>query len=424
MRPVCGTAAHTTDKLAEIVCSNSLKSELESTPAGLLKADLKKLDSLLINVAEKNRVPAGRALAVDRGNFASEVTAVIENLDNVTVIREEVAGIPEGYDRVIVATGPLTSDNMAESLQKIFGSESLYFYDAIAPIVEADSIDYSIAFVQDRYGEVGEGDYLNLPMSKEEYEKFLDDLLSADAVPFRDFERDYYFDGCLPIEEIASRGRESLAFGPLKPVGLSPVGLSPDGLSSSAAAKMAHAVIQLRKENVSGDAYNMVGFQTKLSYPEQERVFRTIPGLQNAKFLRLGSLHRNTYINSPSLLNIDLSLKSAPNIRLAGQMTGVEGYVESIATGLLAGLFTVCELVDGASVTPPPPTTTLGALLAYIAGASENPLPSGRFCPANMNFSLFPPLPTKVKRRKERRAAILERADSEMKKWIENPSEA
>jgi len=409
MRPGCGTQAHTTGNLAEIVCSNSLKSELKSTPAGLLKTDLERLGSLLISTAKKNRVPAGRALAVDRESFASEVTTVIENLDNVTVIREEVTSIPEGYDKVIVATGPLTSDGMATALQKLLGSSSLYFYDAIAPIVEADSIDHSIAFVQDRYGEPGEGDYLNLPMSKEEYERFLDDLLSAKAVPFRDFERDYYFDGCLPIEEIASRGRESLSFGPLKPV----------GLSYPATGKRPHAVIQLRKENVSGDAYNMVGFQTKLAYGEQERVFRAIPGLQNAKFLRFGSLHRNTYIDSPSLLDVDLSLRSSPNIRLAGQMTGVEGYVESIATGLLAGFFTVCELAGG-EVTPPPPATAPGALLAYISGATENSGSSGRFCPANMNFALFPPLAKKVKRRKERRAEILERADAEMNIWLNN----
>ncbi len=409
MRPVRGTPAHDTGKLAEIVCSNSLKSELKSTPAGLLKADLERLGSLLIATAQKNRVPAGRALAVDRDNFANEVTIAIKNLDNVTVIRKEVASIPEGYDKVVVATGPLTSDGMATALQKLLGLSSLYFYDAIAPIVEAGSIDRSIAFIQDRYGEPGEGDYLNLPMSKEEYERFLDDLLSAKALPFRDFERDYYFDGCLPIEEIASRGRESLSFGPLKPV----------GLSYPATGKRPHAVIQLRKENVSGEAYNMVGFQTKLAYGEQERVFRAIPGLQNAKFLRLGSLHRNTYIDSPSLLNIDLSLKSTPNIRMAGQMTGVEGYVESIATGLLAGFFTVCEL-EGAQVTPLPPTTTLGALLAYISGTAENSGSSGRFCPANMNFSLFPPLAEKVKRRKERRAAIIDRADMDMGKWLNN----
>ncbi|VAX15997.1 Methylenetetrahydrofolate--tRNA-(uracil-5-)-methyltransferase TrmFO [hydrothermal vent metagenome] len=403
MRPIRKTDVHITGDLAELVCSNSLKSESTDTPTGALKENLAQLDSLIIKLAKQARVPAGKALAVDREKLAASVTEAIETEEDINLIRSEVTEIPVGYDSVIIATGPLTSDDLAATLQNILGDTSLYFYDAIAPIVEADSIDPAIAFVQDRYGEKGIGDYLNLPMSKEEYETFIDALLAAKTVELREFEKKHYFEGCLPIEEIARRGRNSLAFGPLKPV----------GLFDPATERRPHAVIQLRKENIAGDAYNMVGFQTKLTYPEQERVFRTIPGMKNVNFLRHGSLHRNTYVNSPEVLNSDLSLKAAPNVRLAGQITGVEGYVESITTGLLAGMFAVAEVL-GESFEPPPATTTIGALLAYIKDQDRK---TG-FQPTNINFSLFPPLEEKIKNRKERRRETLHRAKRDFEDWV------
>ncbi|MBI5815530.1 MAG: methylenetetrahydrofolate--tRNA-(uracil(54)-C(5))-methyltransferase (FADH(2)-oxidizing) TrmFO [Nitrospinae bacterium] len=403
MRPGRMTPAHSTASLAELVCSNSLKSELLSTPAGLLKADLLKLGSPLMAQALKCRVPAGRALAVDRIKLGETVTQSIGAQPGIRLIREEAADIPEGYDTVIIATGPLTSGAMAEKLKGLIGQESLYFYDAIAPIVETGSIDMSIAFTQDRYGDDESGDYLNLPMERDEYETFVARLLSAQTVALREFEKKYYFEGCLPVEEIASRGRDALAFGPLKPV----------GLRDPRTGNRPYAAVQLRKENEAGDAMNMVGFQTKLTYPEQERVFRTIPGMANARFLRHGSLHRNTYINSPRTLNADMSLKSAPGIFLAGQITGVEGYVESIAMGHMAALSAAARLL-GRPFTPPPPATTLGALLGHIT----DPARAETFQPANMNFSLFPPIDDEGKGRKLRRAMILERAGKEMEEWM------
>lgn len=402
MRPGRMTPAHGTGLLAELVCSNSLKTESRDAPAGLLKMEMERLGSIVIRLAKENRVPAGAALAVDRMRLAAAVTEEIESLPGVRVVREEVESIPEGYDAVIVATGPLTSDSLSDDIEKTIGAGGLYFYDAIAPIVEADSVDWSIAFIQDRYGPAGEGGYANLPMSRREYEGFIDELLSARAVEPREFEKGLYFEGCLPIEETARRGREALAFGPLKPVGL----LDPR------TGRRPHAVVQLRKENAAGDAYNMVGFQTKLAYPEQERVFRRIPGLSNAVFLRHGSLHRNTYINSPKALNRDLSLKAAPGVRMAGQLTGVEGYSESAATGMLAGIFTAGQLM-GAPVDPPPPETCMGALLGYITDPSR----AESFQPSNINFSLFPPLDENIRNRKERRRAVLERASEAMDGW-------
>ncbi len=403
MRPVKGTPAHNTDLLAEVVCSNSFKNSSETTLAGLLKRDLKLADSLLIPLAEKFSVPAGKALAVDRDLFSSAVTQTIEAHERITVIREEALEIPAGYDAVVVASGPLTSDSLAKSLSDILGEEELYFYDAIAPVVESGSIDMNIAFLQDRYGEPGSGDYLNLPIDKERYESFIDNLLAAKAVEFRDFEKGYYFDACLPIEEIARRGRDSLAFGPLKPV----------GLTDPATGRRAHAVVQLRKENIAGSAYNIVGFQTKLTYPEQKRVFSMIPGLENAQFVKFGSLHRNTYIDSPKVLDSDLSLRDRPDVYIAGQMTGVEGYVESMAIGLLAGIF-VASRLKGETAPLPPPTSTFGALLAYVTSVKEV-----RFQPSNINFSLFPPLEVKIKARKERRHKIVERASMDMIEWVQ-----
>lgn len=402
MRPGRMTPAHGTDLLAELVCSNSLKAESQDTPAGLLKMEMERLGSIIIRLAKENRVPAGKALAVDRMKLAGAVTREMESMPGVRIVREEVERLPEGYDAVIVATGPLTSGGLSVDIEKTIGAGGLYFYDAIAPIVEADSVDWSIAFIQDRYGPVGEGDYANLPMSRREYEGFIDELLSARVVEPRQFEKGLYFEGCLPIEEIARRGREALSFGPLRPV----------GLIDPRTGRRPWAVVQLRKENAAGDAYNMVGFQTKLAYPEQERVFRRIPGLENAVFLRHGSLHRNTYINSPRALNPDLSLKAAPSVRMAGQLTGVEGYAESAAMGLLAGIFAAGKLL-GPTVEPPPPKTCMGALLAYITDPSR----AENFQPANINFSLFPPLEEDIKNRKERRRAILARAEREMEGW-------
>jgi methylenetetrahydrofolate--tRNA-(uracil-5-)-methyltransferase len=403
MRPTLSTPAHRTGLLAELVCSNSLKSESPDSPAGLLKEDLFNAGSLIIRIARESRVPAGRALAVDREAFAQAVTRRIQGNGAIRIIRQEMDHIPEGYDHVIVATGPLTSPGMADTLAKIVGMGSLYFYDAIAPIVEKDSVDMSIAFLQDRYGPQGQGDYLNLPMSKGEYEAFVDALLAAGKVEFREFEKEYYFDGCLPIEEIASRGGESLAFGPLKPV----------GLCDPATGLRPHAVVQLRKEDAHGLSYNMVGFQTKLKMGEQERVFRMIPGLASAVFLRLGSLHRNTYIDSPKALDGMLRLIGAPHARLAGQMTGVEGYMESAACGFLTGVFTAGEIL-GIPIAPPPKETAMGALLGHLAAAPRG----NRFQPANMSFALFPPLERPSRDKKDRRGQILQLAREEMSKWL------
>jgi len=401
MRPGTSTPAHTTGYLGELVCSNSLKSESTNSPTGRLKEDLALLDSLIIAMARRHRVPAGKALAVDRKEMGQAVTAMIGNQPSINLIREEITEIPKGYDRVIVATGPLTSESLSKNLATIVGSESLYFYDAIAPIVDTDSIDRDIAFIQNRYGAPGDGDYLNLPMTRDQYVEFVQALLDADTVALKDFEKRYYFEGCLPIEEIASRGPESLCFGPLKPVGLT----GPDNRRS-------YAVVQLRKENVQGDSYSLVGFQTRLKITEQQRVFRTIPGMSRAEFLKYGSLHRNTYVNSPSAVNHDLAIRTRPDVRLAGQITGVEGYVESVAIGLLAALFTVADLT-GTHLKAPPPTTTLGALLNYITdpGRGKN------FQPTNINFSLFPPAKQKIKNRKLRRSAAMDLAKDDFMKW-------
>ena len=403
MRPQTGTPAHQTGLLAELVCSNSLKSEMEESPTGRLKQDMTEAGSLILEAAHATRLPAGKALAVERDKFAEVVTGKIESHPRINVIRSGQDTIPEGYDHVIVATGPLTSPAMEKTIRGLVGGENLYFYDAIAPIVEADSIDMSVAFFQDRYGPTGQGDYLNLPMSAEDYDRFMDTLLAAEKVSFRDFEKGYFFEGCMPIEEIASRGRQTLAFGPLKPV----------GLIDPATGEQPHAVIQLRKEDAQGDSYNMVGFQTKLKIFEQERVFRMIPGLEKARFLRHGSLHRNTYVNSPMALDETLRLKSAPHVRLAGQITGVEGYVESAACGFMAGVFTAWEIL-GKPIDPPGPETTMGALLAHVTTPHEG----ARFQPSNINFSLFPALGPGRTKKKERRRLVIFRAREEMREWL------
>ncbi|MBF0169939.1 MAG: methylenetetrahydrofolate--tRNA-(uracil(54)-C(5))-methyltransferase (FADH(2)-oxidizing) TrmFO [Nitrospinae bacterium] len=404
MRPTVATLAHTTAGLAELVCSNSLKSDDPATPTGALKRELASLGSLLMAAAQEARIPAGKALAVDRALFSATVSGALSAAPEVTILRGEATDIPEGYDAVVIATGPLTSPALAGRLGALVGAESLYFYDAIAPIVEVDSLDPAVVYRMDRYGEPGTGDYLNVALAQDEYYRFVDALLAGGTVPYHDFEEGRFFDGCMPIEEIARRGRESLAFGPLKPVGLTPA----DG-------RRPYAAIQFRRENEAGDAVNMVGFQTKLTYPEQERIFREfVPGMKEAVFLRHGSLHRNTYLNGPAALNGDLTLKAVGEVRLAGQMTGVEGYVESMAIGALAGIFTA-DALEGRPFTPPPPTSALGALLAYVT------TPRDPYVPTNMNFSLFPPLATTGKKlkRKLRREAHIERARADVAPWLD-----
>lgn len=391
MRPERSTAAHKTGDLAELVCSNSLKSESENTAPWLLKEELRRCGSLLLECAAAARVPAGHALTVDRVAFAEEVTRRISAEPRVTVRREEVTEIP-GEGRVIVATGPLTSDALAAQIARRTGSRRLYFYDSISPIVDAETIDTTIAFAASRYGKSIDGtdDYLNCPMNKEEYERFVDELLRGENVPFHipeDNPDTPFFEACLPIEEIARRGRDTLRFGPMKPV----------GLTDPRTGRYPYAVVQLRKENVRADSYNLVGFQNHLRFGEQQRILRLIPGLQNAEFLRYGQIHRNTYINGPELLTDTLQLKSEPRIFFAGQISGVEGYVESIATGLMAGRFAA----QFPAPRPWPRATAMGSLTHYISHADARD-----YQPANITFDLLPSLDeeTRKKFKRDKRA--------------------
>ncbi|MDH5790313.1 MAG: methylenetetrahydrofolate--tRNA-(uracil(54)-C(5))-methyltransferase (FADH(2)-oxidizing) TrmFO, partial [Nitrospinota bacterium] len=349
MRPQRPTPAHKTGNCAELVCSNSLGSNQDISAPFLLKQELRSLDSLVIRSADNNSVPAGKALAVDRDLFSEEITRILEEHPNITLKREEVEGIPlEGP--VIIATGPLTSPAFSEKLKQLLGQSYLYFYDALSPIIDAQSIDTDKAFFASRYGN-GDADYLNCGMNRQQYEEFIDELLKAEKVSLKEFEKPVYFEGCMPIEVLADRGPQTLAFGPLKPV----------GLNHPETNERFHAVVQLRKENKEGTAYNLVGFQTKLTYPEQRRIFKMIPGLENAEFFRLGAIHRNTFINAPQLLSEDLSLKSHPNIFFAGQVVGVEGYVESSAMGLVASLSAMSRL-KGIPLALPPVETAIGSL--------------------------------------------------------------
>jgi methylenetetrahydrofolate--tRNA-(uracil-5-)-methyltransferase len=398
MRPEKLTPAHKTGLLAELVCSNTLGGIDILTPRGLLKKEMKTLNSLIIEAAEKTQVPAGGALAVNREEFSSYITEKIEGNRNIEVIREEVTQIPEGI--TVIATGPLTSDRFSETLKDFLGEDYLSFYDAISPIVYADSIDYSKCFWGSRYGKGGD-DYLNCPMTEEEYERFYDALVNAEKVEFKDFE---VFEGCMPIEEMAKRGKQTLLFGPLRPV----------GLVDPRTGKRPFAVVQLRKENREGTLLNLVGFQTKLKYPEQKRVFRLIPGLENAEFARFGSIHRNLFINSPKLLRRTLQLKKKPEILFAGQITGVEGYPESAATGIIAGI-NVLRMLSGKETVYPPETTMIGGLLKYIVTANPE-----HFQPMNANFGLLPPV--KIKGKKERRKFLAERALKDLKRWLESLS--
>jgi methylenetetrahydrofolate--tRNA-(uracil-5-)-methyltransferase len=413
MRPVRGTDAHHTDGMAELVCSNSLRSDdFEYNAVGLIHEEMRKLNSLIISAADDNKVPAGSALAVDREGFSQAVTERLEAHPNITIEREEIAGLPpEDWDSVILATGPLTSPALAEAVRAITGEEELAFFDAIAPIVYKDSIDFSKAWFQSRYDKGDGADYINCAMSTEQYETFIDELLDGKKTDFKEWEESTpYFEGCLPIEVMASRGRQTLCFGPLKPVGLTNPN-NPDARN--------HAVIQLRQDNALGTIYNMVGFQTKLTYGEQKRIFKTIPGLENAEFARLGGLHRNTFINSPKLLDKTLRLKSMPRLRFAGQITGCEGYVESAAVGMMSGLFASAERL-GFEPSLPPETTALGAILNHVTGGAM----AETFQPMNVNFGLFPPLDTdhlpkkQRPRGRDRKKALSDRALADLQTWI------
>jgi len=387
MRGVPGvkTDAHHTDGLAELVCSNSFRSDdWQFNAVGLLHAEMRALDSVIMSCGDINQVPAGGALAVDRDAFSQAVTAKLTAHPLVTIVREEIAGLPpQEWDNVIVATGPLTSPALADAILKATGEESLSFFDAIAPIVHADSIDFDIAWRQSRYDKEGPGGdaaaYVNCPMDKAQYEAFIDALLSGPKAEFKDWEHVPYFDGCLPIEVMAERGRETLRHGPMKPVGLT---------NPRDPLVKAYAIVQLRQDNALGTLFNMVGFQTKLKHGAQAEIFRMIPGLQNAQFARLGGLHRNTYLNSPQLLDKQLRLKAMPRLRFAGQVTGVEGYVESAAMGLLTGRLAAAQAL-GRDLAPPPPETAMGALVEHITGGH---LAGSKFQPMNINYGLLPPL--------------------------------
>jgi methylenetetrahydrofolate--tRNA-(uracil-5-)-methyltransferase len=404
MRPQRSTPVHKTGNCAELVCSNSLGSNQDSSAPFLLKQELRNLDSLVIRSADKNSVPAGKALAVDRDLFSEEITRTLEEHPNITLKHEEVAEIPmEGP--VIIATGPLTSPAFSEKLTQLLGQDYLYFYDALSPIIDAQSIDTEKTFFASRYDK-GDADYLNCGMSRTQYEKFIDELLKAEKVSLKEFEKPIYFEGCMPIEVLADRGPQTLAFGPLKPV----------GLNHPETHERFYAVVQLRKENKEGTAYNLVGFQTKLTYPEQRRIFKMIPGLENAEFFRLGAIHRNTFINSPQLLSGDLSLKSHPNIFFAGQIIGVEGYVESSAMGLVASLSAMSRLKWNV-FSSPPAETAIGALLHYVTGKE------GSFQPMNINFGLFLGPEIRIRNKKERNQHIIDRAFEMQEKWLVNLEE-
>ncbi|MGH6770747.1 MAG: methylenetetrahydrofolate--tRNA-(uracil(54)-C(5))-methyltransferase (FADH(2)-oxidizing) TrmFO [Xanthobacteraceae bacterium] len=390
MRPVRATDVHKTDGLAELVCSNSFRSDdAETNAVGLLHEEMRRLDSLVMRAADMHQVPAGGALAVDRDGFSNAITDALATHPLIEIRREEIASLPPAdWDSVIIATGPLTSPPLAEAIQARTGADALAFFDAIAPIVHRDSIDLDVAWFQSRYDKAGPGgsgaDYINCPLTRAQYETFVDALIAGDKVAFHDFEATPYFDGCLPIEVMAERGRETLRHGPMKPFGLT---------NPHAETAKPYAVVQLRQDNRLGTLFNIVGFQTKLRHGEQARIFRTIPGLQNAEFARLGGLHRNTFLNAPALLDETLRLEAELRLRFAGQITGCEGYVESAATGLIAGRFATAERL-GEALSPPPPTTAHGALLGHITGGHMETIDAGprSYQPMNVNFGLFPPL--------------------------------
>jgi methylenetetrahydrofolate--tRNA-(uracil-5-)-methyltransferase len=419
MRPVRATPAHQTADFAELVCSNSLKSESENTAPWLLKEEMRRAGALLLQIARQCAVPAGHALAVDRVAFAAKVTEAVSREPLITVRREEVTTVAESGSQIaVIATGPLTSDALAEEIARLNAgieeskperaavpaprNPNLYFYDSISPIVEADSIDMSRVYMAARYDK-GSADYINCPMTPEEYGRFYDALLSAQSVEERDWEKLNYFESCLPIEEIARRGRDTLRFGPMKPV----------GLKDPRTGRMPYAVVQLRQENLRADSYNLVGFQNHLKFGEQARVLRLIPGLEQARFLRYGQIHRNTYINAPALLRETLQMKAHPRVLFAGQICGVEGYVESIATGLMAGMHAAALALGGEAV-PPPRASALGSLTHYLTHADAK-----NFQPANITFDLLPALEKKIRDRKERHRLQCELALAQFDQWME-----
>jgi methylenetetrahydrofolate--tRNA-(uracil-5-)-methyltransferase len=411
MRPLRGTEAHKTHLCAELVCSNSFRSDdAEQNAVGLLHEEMRRCGSLILSAADRHKLPAGGALAVDRDGFAAEVTARLEELPLVEVRRQEITGLPPAeWSSTIIATGPLTAPALAEAIRARTGEEALAFFDAIAPIVHNDTIDFGKTWFQSRYDKAGPGgdgaDYINCPLEKPEYEAFIAALLAGEKTQFKEWEASTpYFEGCLPIEVMAERGPETPRYGPMKPV----------GLTDPRTRRRPYAVVQLRQDNALGTLYNMVGFQTKLKHGEQVRIFRMIPGLEQAEFARLGGLHRNTFLNSPRILDAQLRLKSEPRIRFAGQITGVEGYVESAAIGLLAGRFAAAERL-GSIFSPPPPTTALGALLGHITGGAD----AQSFQPMNVNFGLFPPVEESGRRkdRGDRKRKITSRALADLEAW-------
>jgi methylenetetrahydrofolate--tRNA-(uracil-5-)-methyltransferase len=427
MRPLRPTAAHKTDGYAELVCSNSFRSDdKDHNAVGLLHAEMRRLGSLIMRAADVNQVPAGGALAVDRDSFSAAVSAAMASQPLITLTRGEVTVPPADWDSVIIATGPLTSPDLAATIRSLTGEDALAFFDAIAPIVHRESIDLEQAWFQSRYDKTGPGgsgaDYINCPLSREQYDAFIDALIAGDKTVFHEWEAATpYFDGCLPIEVMAERGCETLRHGPMKPFGLT---------NPRDPERKPYAVVQLRQDNRLGTLFNMVGFQTKLKHGEQVRIFRGIPGLQNAEFARLGGLHRNTFLNSPKLLDQTLRLKANPRWRFAGQITGCEGYVESAAVGLIAARFAAAERHGGALV-PPPPTTAHGALLAHITGGHIETIDAGpsSFQPMNVNFGLFPPIAAPVApegrkfgrgsaRNLARKSALSERALADLERWI------
>ncbi|WP_010269600.1 FADH(2)-oxidizing methylenetetrahydrofolate--tRNA-(uracil(54)-C(5))-methyltransferase TrmFO [Paenibacillus senegalensis] len=405
MRPVRKTPAHISDKFAELVCSNSLRANGLTNAVGVLKEEMRIMDSLILSSADKHAVPAGGALAVDRDLFAGEITSTLENHPLVEIVRDEVTDLPEGI--TVVATGPLTSPELSAKLQGLMGEEYLYFYDAAAPIVEKESIDMDKVFVASRYDK-GEAAYINCPMTEEEFNIFYEALIQAEVAPIKDFEKEIYFEGCMPIEVMAKRGKKTVLFGPMKPV----------GLIDPRTGKQPYAVIQLRQDNAAGTLYNLVGFQTHLKWGEQKKVFSLIPGLEHAEIVRYGVMHRNTFINSPKLLNQTYQFKRRDNLFFAGQMTGVEGYVESAASGLIAGL-NAGRMARGEECLVFPEESALGSMAAYITTADFK-----HFQPMNANFGLFPPLAEKIRNKKAKNEKIAERAIRSIQNFLHKTGSA
>ncbi|MCP8969017.1 FADH(2)-oxidizing methylenetetrahydrofolate--tRNA-(uracil(54)-C(5))-methyltransferase TrmFO [Ectobacillus ponti] len=399
MRPVKQTPAHHTDKFAELVCSNSLRANALTNAVGVIKEEMRQLDSVIIRAADECAVPAGGALAVDRHEFAAKVTEYVKNHPNVTVINEEITEIPAGP--TVIATGPLTSKALSEQLKALTGEEYFYFYDAAAPIIEKDSINMEKAYLKSRYDK-GEAAYINCPMTEEEFNAFYEALIAAEVVPLKEFEKEIYFEGCMPIEVMAQRGRKTMLFGPMKPV----------GLEDPRTGKRPYAVVQLRQDDAAGTLYNMVGFQTHLKWGAQKEVFRLIPGLEDAEIVRYGVMHRNTFVNSPKLLRPTYQYKERDDLFFAGQMTGVEGYVESAASGLLAGI-NAARLVQGQDMVTLPPTTAMGSMAHYITATNAK-----TFQPMNANFGIFEPLEARIKSKQERYEAYATRALETIRNFV------